>query len=186
MWEIRDFSQKGFKTILLKGKFLGSEHLKREFKGEVNFRLSGISSNFQKKFVFPVKLKPCLFLETNLPNSLLSKEKIVGYIKVNNLANKEVSNIKVIARSDNFIFVPSGSGNIDKIDVNGKKILNFDISKLKGLGEKNLKFEGYVNPLFSEDNEHSLKSVSLEFIAGLSEKEEFFPQVRLVRSLKVD
>jgi len=185
LWELGKFSQKRFMTILLKGKFLGSEHLERQFKGRVNFKLAGISSDFQKDFIFSTKLKPCLFLETDLPDSLPFGEKTVGRVKVNNLADKEISNIRVIVRSDNFVFVPSNSGDSPEIDKNGKKMLNLDISKLESLGEKNLEFEGYVSPPFSE-NDTSLKSVSLEFIAGLSEKEDFFPQIRLVRNLKVD
>ena len=169
-WKFDDFPRGKFKTILLEGKFLGSEYLGRQFNGSINFKIKGISSNFAKDFNFSFNVKPSLALEADLPSIIKYNQKDKGQIKVTNLSNKEISNVRVLLKSDNFLF-----------EKDSKNTLVFDIPSIDASAEKILEFNGFVPPPLNGLNESS--SVSLEITAGLVDKDKFFPQIKLIRTI---
>lgn len=168
-WQFDEFSPDKFERILLKGKFLASQSSNRQFKGTINFKLKGISSIFRKDFTFSLEVNPCLSLTVDLPSFFIYGQENKGEIQVTNLANSQISDLRVSLKSDNFFFSQ------DK-----QQTLNFDIPKLEALGKETLEFKGFVPfPLEGE----GLSSVSLEIMAGLKEGNQFFPQVKLVRAI---
>jgi len=169
-WKFDDLPRGKFKTILLEGKFLGSEYLGRQFNGSINFKIKGISSNFAKDFNFSFNVKPSLALEADLPSIIKYNQKDKGQIKVTNLSNKEISNVRVLLKSDNFLF-----------EKDSKNTLVFDIPSIDASAEKILEFNGFVPPPLNGLNESS--SVSLEITAGLVDKDKFFPQIKLIRTI---
>jgi len=168
-WEIKDFSPfKKAKVIVIRGRFLETSSLEKEFRGSLYFKVPGLSSEFKKDFNFSTKLKkqPGVILEADLPE-LIKQKDISGRVVVKNLLNQDLDDLELLVKSDEVIF----SNNEQSL------VFNF---RLNGLEEKAFDFQGEISSF------DQLSSIPLEFIVSIKKDSTFFPQFHLVRNLGVD
>ncbi|MBL7053854.1 hypothetical protein ISS06_01470 [Patescibacteria group bacterium] len=142
-WHIDRIAKNGLKDIKFSGIFLGDINSPQVFRGEINFKLKGFSSVFQKKLSFSVNIEPSFMLSVNMPDKALSYEDLEFDFFLKSIVNENISNIKIIFNfPDNFIpkkiininnkeekvNTTEQSNNIDiNIDKIDKKELNFKI-----------------------------------------------------------
>jgi len=96
IWLIDELKEKGEERVELKGSFLGEAEKEKSFSGRLNFQLSNLSATYQKEFSQSIVLKPVLDLEVESPAELTIGQESDLKIKVKNLGQKNLGQIKAI------------------------------------------------------------------------------------------
>ncbi|MFA5050761.1 MAG: hypothetical protein WC499_01455 [Patescibacteria group bacterium] len=190
VWLFPKISQDELKRIDLKGKLLGLADEEGIFEGKLNFRLSGFSADFQKKFSDSVILKPVISIQWETPETYNFSETLTSSLLVENTSNENIPSLQVnIDTGPDFIINVSRpeaqkeeneiKWTIDNLGPNETKLLEIDgYTKNSLLEELNFKMEaGILNnnqfsPQFSEEKRISIQKFDLSVTLEAASKRD--------------
>ncbi|MDD3101711.1 MAG: hypothetical protein PHE59_01020, partial [Patescibacteria group bacterium] len=190
VWLFTKIGKDELKRIDLKGKLFGLANEEGVFEGKLNFRLSGFSADFQKKFSDSVILKPIISVQWETPETYNFSETLTSSLLVENVSNENIPSLQVnVDTGPDFIVNASRPESqkeenkikwtIDNLGPNEKKLLEIDgYTKNSLLESLNFKMEagdlnnGRFSPQFSEEKKILIQKFDLSVALEVASKQD--------------
>lgn len=178
LWSFDKIKKGELKEIELKGQFFGQTNQTQIFDGDLNFRLAGFSSGFQKRLSSSVILLPSIFLTWQAPEQSSFGQKIESTLSLENISQEIIPQAEVIiVWPKDFIFkkaspIISEQEGFGEIEIEqSQRRFKWRIKDLNANDKKGLKFEGTLKSPAAEELIFNLQ-------AGLINQDKFFIQIK--------
>lgn len=177
-WSLGRIEKGELKEIEIKGQLFGQAEQDQVFDGNLNFRLAGFSSEFQKSLSSSVMLKPSISLNWQIPEEASFGQEVKSSISLENISQEMISQAEVILNwPENFVLkkadsLTSDGGGLEETEINGsQRQLKWRVKDLNIQDQKGLEFKGSLN-------DPSVKELVFSLEAGVFHKDEFFLQIK--------
>ncbi len=178
LWSLDRIEKGELKEIEIKGQLFGQADQDQIFDGNLNFRLTGFSSEFQKSLSSSVMLKPSIFLTWQIPEESSFGQEIKSSISLENISQEMISQAEVILNwPENFILkkassIVSNKDNLEETEIkSSQRQLEWRIKDLNVQDQKGLEFEGFLE-------DPSVKELVFNLEAGVFHEDNFFSQIK--------
>ena len=177
LWSFDKIKKGELKEIEFKGQLFGQVDQVQNFDGNLNFRLAGFSSEFQKRLSYSVMLLPSIFLTWQVPEQAYFGQKIESYLSLENIGQEIIPQTQVIVSwPEDFVFeksepVISELKGPEQVEVEqSQRRFKWQIKDLNVGDKKGLNFKGFLkNP--------RTKELVFNLQAGSVSQDNFFPQI---------